>query len=155
MREFDEKLVPWILEDCGENFAVFLAYLEEQSNGIGLSPGFVPSSTFWLVDTKEEIVAVSNLRHALTDSLRVVGGHIGFGVRPSARRKGYATEILRQTLIQARQLGIDDVLVTCDKGNVGSEQAILRNGGEFAGEEYLESYGGVIQRYWIRRHEPF
>jgi predicted acetyltransferase len=152
MRECDEALVPWILEECADDFAAFLAYLEEQSNGIGLSPGFVPSSTYWLVDDNAEVVAVSNLRHALTDSLRVVGGHIGFGVRPSVRRRGYATEALRQTLLQAYKLEINDVLVTCDKGNIGSEQAIIRNGGVFDSEEYLESHGAIVQRYWICRH---
>jgi len=96
-------------------------------------------------------ITVSNLRHALTEQLETVGGHIGFGVRPSARLQGYATEILRQTLVQARALGIGDVLVTCNKGNIGSTKAILRNGGEFSGEDSSEAHSGVIQRYWIRR----
>jgi len=146
-----EELVPWILAEVGEDFDRYLVSLEQQSQGIGLAPGFVPSSTYWLLDGAEEIVAVSNLRHALTEPLLTFGGHIGFGVRPSERRKGYATEILRQTLFVARELGIEDVLVTCDKGNIGSEQAILRNGGEYSGEEYIEAHSSVVQRYWIRR----
>jgi predicted acetyltransferase len=148
--ELGEELVPWVLAEVGDDFDHYLATLEQQAQGVGLAPGFVPSSTFWLLDGTEEIVAVSNLRHALTERLLTFGGHIGFGVRPSARRKGYATEILRQTLIAARELGIGDVLVTCDKGNIGSEQAILRNGGEYSGEDYIEAHSSIVKRYWIR-----
>jgi predicted acetyltransferase len=146
----DEKLVPWVLAEVGDDFREYVARLARQSQGIELPAGFVPSSTFWLLDETDEIVAVSNLRHALTGFLESYGGHIGFGVRPSVRRQGYATEILRQTLIEARKIGIDDVLVTCDKGNVGSAKAIARNGGEFSGEERMEAHSSVVQRYWIR-----
>src|SRR5688572_26709861 len=74
-------------------------------------------STFWLVDANDEIVGVSNLRHRLTDSLLRFGGHIGFGVRPSARRRGYATELLRATLVEARGRGLRRVRVTRDQRN--------------------------------------
>jgi predicted acetyltransferase len=150
MLALGEELVPWVLDEAGSNFASFLAYLERQSQGIGLQRGWVPSSTFWLLDSRDEIVAVSNLRHDLTEHLSTVGGHIGFGVRPSARRRGYATEILRQTVLEARRLGIGDILVTCDKGNIGSSKAILRNGGEYSGEDYIEAHSSIVQRYWIR-----
>lgn len=79
------------------------------------------------------------------------GGHIGFGVRPSARRRGHATEILRRTLIEAGKLGIADVLVTCDKDNLASARTILRNGGVLDSEEYMEAHAAVVQRYWIRK----
>jgi predicted acetyltransferase len=64
--------------------------------------GLVPHSTFWLIDGQGEILAVSKLRHALTDYLLKWGGHIGYGVRPVMRRRGYGTEILRLTLLKAR-----------------------------------------------------
>jgi predicted acetyltransferase len=149
--DFGEELVPWVLADVGDNFEEYVARLEQQSRSVNLPPGFVPSSTFWLLDMADEIVAVSNLRHALTESLLSFGGHVGFGVRPSARRRGYGTEALRQTLFEARKLKIEDVLVTCDKGNIGSAKAILANGGEFAGEGYIEAHSSVVQRYWIHR----
>ena len=110
----------------------------------------MPNSTFWLVDSHDEIVAVSNLRHELTADLMKLGGHIGYGVRPSARRKGYATEILRQTLAEAQKLGIGDIRITCDKDNLGSSRAIARNGGELDKEEYMEERGCIVKRYWIR-----
>ena len=150
VRDSGEELVPWVLAEMDNDFGEYVSWLERESAGIDLQAGFVPSSTFWLIDSADEIVAVSNLRHRLTEFLLSYGGHIGFGVRPSARRKGYATEILRQTLKEASRLKIEDVLVTCDKGNVGSAKAILANGGEFSGEEYMEAHSSIVQRYWIR-----
>ncbi len=124
--------------------------LDRYSKGIELPEGFVPASTFWLVDDSDQIVAVSHLRHELTDFLLTFGGHIGFGVRPSARRKGYATKILGQTLLEAKKLAIRKVLVTCDKANTGSVKAITKNGGVLDAEEYMEEHACVVQRYWIR-----
>lgn len=154
IREFTdcgEKLVPWVLAEVGDDFEKYVLRLDQNSNGVDLPPGFVPSTTFWLIDVSEEILAVSNLRHELTPLLLDYGGHIGFGVRPSARRRGHATEILRQTLIEARRLGIGDVLVTCDKDNIGSAKAILNNGGELWDERYMKEHSCSLQRYWVRR----
>ncbi|MEU9960460.1 GNAT family N-acetyltransferase [Streptomyces sp. NPDC050982] len=76
--------------------------------------------------------------------MRDFGGHIGYGVRPTARRQGYATAMLRDVLPHARDLGLDRVLVTCDTTNVGSRKVIEANGGEFEDER-----GGKL-RFWIR-----
>ena len=145
-----EKLVPWVLAEVGDSFEQYVEMLEGYSKGVGLPEGFLPNTTFWLTDDSEKIVAVSNLRHELNDFLRSFGGHIGFGVRPSARRRGYATEVLRRTLVEARALGIEDVLVTCDKLNTGSVKAIINNGGKLSDEEYMAEHSCVLQRYWIR-----
>ena len=109
----------------------------------------VPHSTYWLVEDSGRVVAVSNLRHRLNAFLSELGGHIGFGVRPSARRQGFATEVLRLTLTEAREMGIESVFLTCDKGNVGSEKAILRNGGVLQDEIWSDVYSCVVQRFWI------
>jgi predicted acetyltransferase len=112
VREFaeaGEDLVPWVLADLGGDIAAYVEYLEQQSQGQNLPEGRVPHSTFWLVDDSGEIVAISNLRHRLNEFLSEVGGHIGFGVRPSARRRGFATEVLRCTLIEAQRLGIERI----------------------------------------------
>ena len=97
----------------------------------------------------DEVVGVSNLRHRLTDALRLEGGHVGYGIRPSARRLGFATELLRQTLDRARAMGLLEVLVTCSKSNEASVRTILRNGGVFISEGLIPSRGDVIQRYRI------
>jgi predicted acetyltransferase len=148
--ERGEELVPWVLADVDDDFERYVLRLEQDAEGVDLPSGFVPASTYWLIDGAENVLAVSNLRHELTPFLLDYGGHIGFGVRPSARRRGYASEILRQTLIEARSLGIGDVLVTCDRGNIGSAKAILKNGGELWDERYMKEYDRTVQRYWIR-----
>jgi predicted acetyltransferase len=144
-----EELVPWVIGEPCADFADYVARLKAAAKGVGLRPGHVPHSTFWLVDGSLEIVAISNLRHALTDYLLKWGGHIGYGVRPSRRRQGYASEILRQSLLEARRLGLRKVRLTCDKDNVASSRAILRNGGELDGEELMPELQRIVSRYWV------
>ncbi|MFN0117272.1 MAG: GNAT family N-acetyltransferase [Elusimicrobiota bacterium] len=70
-------------------------------------------------------------------------------VRPSSRRKGFANEVLRQSLIRARDLGLRKVRLTCDKDNVAPMKTILRNGGQFDGEEFVPEEKKVVSRFWI------
>lgn len=148
-REAGEDVVPWIVAEVGDDFVEYVRRLHAASDGSGIPAGFVAHSTYWLVDPSEEIVAISNLRHELNDFLLTYGGHIGFGVRPSARGNGYATEVLRQTLLKARSRGIERVRVTCARSNVASARTILRNGGQLDDEEYMPDHGQVVCRYWI------
>jgi len=152
VREFadaGEELVPWVLAGLGDDIDAYVSDLERQSRGENLDKGIVPHSTFWLVDSSGEIVAVSNLRHELNGFLKKVGGHIGFGVRPSARRRGFGTEVLRCTLAEARMLGIHRAFVTCDKDNRGSEKVIRNNGGVLQDEVWSDFYSRVVLRFWI------
>lgn len=142
------QLVPWVLSLETPGFAELVRRLRAYSNGIGLKAGFVPHSTFWLIDADRRLVAVSNLRHELTPSLMREGGHIGFGVRPSERGKGYATRLLALTLIEAKRLGIDRALLTCDRQNLASARVIEKNGGVFDSESTSED-GNRTRRYWI------
>lgn len=144
-----EELYPFVLAWDNTDFAALLARIEAAARGEGLPAGFVPHTTFCLVDGAGEVVAVSNLRHALTERLRREGGHIGYGVRPSARRRGHATEILRRTLEQARGLGIAEALVTCAKDNAASAGTIRKCGGRLDSEEFVESRGEIVSRYRI------
>ena len=144
-----EARIPFTLGLKFENFADLLRRLDDDSKGKNLPDGFVPHSSFWLVDLQDRILGVSNVRHELTDRLRREGGHIGYGIRPSERRKGYGTIILRKTLEKAREIGIRRALVTCDKQNIASRKVILSNGGIFDSEEFIDSRGCVIQRFWI------
>lgn len=148
LRSRREKLIPFTLEFPNENFEALIAKLEESSEGRGLPEGFVAHSTYWLV-ADGEIVGISNLRHGLTPFLRKEGGHIGYGVRPSARRRGHGTELLRSTLLKAKELGLRKVLVTCGKENLGSVKVILVNGGVLESEEFMQPRNEVVQRYWI------
>jgi predicted acetyltransferase len=106
------------------------------------------ASTFLLAEVDGELVGRSSIRHELNDFLRHEGGHIGYCVLPPHRRRGYATEILRQSLEVAHGHGIDPVLVTCDDDNVGSATVIERAGGILEDTVVNES-GGLTRRYWI------
>lgn len=109
---------------------------------------YVPSSTFFALDVKRNIfVGAASIRHYLNDDLLQFGGHIGDGIRPSERRKGYATEMIKLALIEARKLGIDKVLMICDKDNIGSRKSIINNGG-IKENEVIED-GNIMERYWI------
>ena len=148
-RSNGERVVPWVADEPFETFDDYVKALLAAADGIGIPHGFVPHSTFWLIDSRDEIVAISNLRHGLTEGLLKHGGHIGYGVRPSARGRGHATEILRHTLARACDLGLRKVRLTCDKDNVASCRTILRNGGVLDDEEFMPEYRCVTSRYWI------
>lgn len=112
--------------------------------------GKVPDSVFFLLDEdRNRLLGAVNIRHYLNETLLKGGGHIGDGIRPSERRKGYATEMIRLALIECRKLGIDRVLMTCEKNNIGSAKSILKNGGVLE-NEFVNSEGCVEQRYWIK-----
>ena len=88
-----------------------------------------------------------NIRHKLNEELLYTGGHIGDGIRPSERRKGYATAMIALALEECRKLGIDKVLMCCNKDNIGSAKSIINNGGVLENE--VEEDGHWEQRYWI------
>ena len=143
-----EALVPFTLSFPNENFEAFLAQLAGCERGTGLPEGFVPHSTFWLVNATG-VVGVSSLRHELTDRLRIEGGHIGYGIRPSARGRGLGSLILRLTLAEAARRGIDRVLLTCARANAASAAVIAANGGKVESEEFIAARGEVVQRWWV------
>ena len=109
----------------------------------------VPDSVFFLLDVDRNILlGAVNIRHYLNDYLLKYAGHIGDGIRPSERRKGYATEMIRLSLIECRKLGISKVLMVCDKSNIASRKSIIKNGGILE-NEFLDDKGEVQQRFWI------
>jgi predicted acetyltransferase len=143
-----EPFVPFPLGFPHENFEALLAQLAACEKGVGIPEGFVPHSTFWLVEGIE-VVGVSNLRHRLTDSLRREGGHIGYGVRPTARGRGFGTRILALTLAEAARLGIEEALLSCARANLASIAVIRANGGVLQDEAFLESRGEVELRWLV------
>jgi predicted acetyltransferase len=109
---------------------------------------FVPYSTFFCLDVERDIfVGAVNIRHYLNESLLLNGGHIGDGVRPSERRKGVATKMIGLALEECKKIGLDKVLMVCDKKNIGSAKSIENNGGVLENEILVD--GIVEQRFWI------
>lgn len=117
-----------------ESFRRYVTWLRDQEREGAPRPAeYVPATTLWWVDDAHGYLGRLAIRHRLTPRLRQVGGHIGYDVRPTARRRGHATAMLAAALPVARALGIGDVFITCDVDNTASRRVIERNGGQPAG----------------------
>jgi predicted acetyltransferase len=126
-----------------EVFAEYAAFIASQSQPDAPRPsGYVPCTERWMVADGEYVGSIS-LRHELTDLLLTWGGHIGYSVRPSARRRGHASQALELMLPLCAEMGIDPVLVTCDTDNIGSLRTIEKNGGV-----YEDTREGKL-RFWV------
>ena len=131
-----------------DNFNGWLMKLENDYDNI--KPNRVPANTYFAIkEDDNKIVGMINIRHKLDDYLTKMGGHIGYGVRPTERKKGYATEILSLGLKRCKELGLKKVLLTCDKDNIGSAKAIQKNNGLLENEFLDEKTKKIKQRYWI------
>jgi predicted acetyltransferase len=147
-REMSEEGFAFLLGwSPDEAWAGYLDRLQASSQGVGLEAGWVPASLL-IGDVGGEIVGRVMIRHALTPALTEIGGHIGYGVRPAHRRRGYAGEMLGSALIMARSLGVAEVLLTCDDDNVASIKVIERHGGQL--HDIRPGSNGIPKRrYWI------
>ncbi|MBD5094072.1 MAG: GNAT family N-acetyltransferase [Subdoligranulum sp.] len=138
---------PWAI--WANDFHDFEHYMENLDTKEPAPNGKVPDTTLFCLDKDRNIfVGAVNIRHRLNEKLLRTGGHIGDGIRPSERRKGYATAMIALALDECRKLGIDRVLMCCDKENIGSAKSIVRNGGVLENE--VEENGRIEQRYWIQ-----
>lgn len=134
-------------EDAREgDEAAFARYVErvrdEVREDVALAANWVPMTTLWWAEGEEFLGRIA-IRHRLTAALWVQGGHIGYDVRPGARRRGHATVMLAAALPLAAALGVDEALLTCDETNAGSRRVIEGNGGR-----YIDSIGEK-RRYWV------
>ena len=142
----DTNLSPRAIFKDYKNFHDYLSrFIQEEINPL---PGLVPATTYFALDKERNImVGACQIRHVLNEKLRHSGGHIGDGVRPSERRKGYATEIIHLALEKCKELNIDKVMISCSINNVGSRKSILNNGGVF--ERIAEDEDDTLEVYWI------
>lgn len=143
-----EEMIPWVIKKEPSDFENMVQFLQDNEAGINLPAGWVSDSTYWLVNQERKVLGVVNIRHELTPFLLKSGGHIGYGIRPSARQKGFATKLLALSLEKAKELGIRSVLVVCDEDNTGSFRTIIKNGG-LADSDVIEEDGTVVKRFWI------
>ncbi len=128
---------------------------ERQAHGLDLARGHVPAdflvgeagTTSTHVDP--EIVGRVSIRHTLTPMLLELGGHVGYAVRPEFRGRGYATAMLRLAVERLADLGVDEVLVTCDEDNIGSIRVIERCGGILDDVRHVADGVPAKRRYWI------
>ena len=95
------------------------------------------------------LVGMLQARHKFNDYLEKYAGHIGYSVRPSERRKGYAKEMLKMALPFCREIGLDKVLISCIDGNIGSEKTILANGGVYESTVHEPNDNVDLKRFWI------
>jgi len=126
----------------------WLANIEKNSCEETVIEGLIPATTYLAVrQTDNRVVGMIDIRHRLNDFLLNFGGHIGYSIRKSERRKGYAKEMVRLALAACDVLGLKQILITCDKENIASAKTILANGGILENEVPEENR--ITQRYWI------
>jgi predicted acetyltransferase len=133
--------------DTHEGFAAWVARLRRMGDEALPPPeGWVHARFWWIIDEPDTVLGAISLRYALNESLLQVGGHIGFGVRPSARGRGVASWALGEVLGAARRRGLDSVLLTCDATNGPSARVIEKHGGVL--EDVRDTPHGPVRRYW-------
>lgn len=163
-KEYEERAFDYIQEfkdyksqingtgglDRYEKYDEWLQKINEDLDLLNMPKDKVPASTFFFVRISDDkIVGMINIRHKLNDFLLKEGGHIGYSIRPTERKKGYATLMLKLGLEKCKELDLHKVLITCDKINVASAKVIQNNNGILDNEVYSDSFSEIIQRYWI------
>jgi predicted acetyltransferase len=143
-----QAIVPSAANLKGRPFHEIVAKWRADETDEPRKSGFVPSTLYFLVSTDSRILGAIHFRHELNDRLRQNGGHIGYGVRPSERRKGYATLMLGKLITLLRARNLEKVLITCDEDNPASARTIEAAGGLL--EDKVPFEGKMTRRYWVR-----
>jgi predicted acetyltransferase len=135
------------LEEWNNSFEAFIQEKIDEHNGI-VKEGWVPCTEFWIIDDDEEYCGRISLRHRLNDFLNRYAGNIGYDIRPSKRGKSYASVALGLCLKEAKKIGLEKVLLTCDDDNIASIKIIEKNGGVLQDKIHQDN-GELTRRYWI------
>lgn len=143
----NEEIIPYSARLLDMDYKSWLEHTYKMENEETCLSNFVPAHTYFLSTENKRILGAINIRHSLNEYLFNFGGHIGYGIRPSERGQGYASLMLSLSLPIAKELGLNKVLITCDKINLGSAKTIIKNGGILE-NEVIED-GELTQRYWI------
>jgi predicted acetyltransferase len=131
------------------NFKRYVEIVNSWKEGKNLKEGFVPNS-YLLALVDGTIVGRSSIRHELNEQLKLVNGHIGYGVLPAHRKKGYAKAILSQSITYLKNLGVSDILITCDEDNLASMRTIEASGGVLENKVNTPGSDKKTCRYWVR-----
>ena len=138
------------LRKC-ETAQEWIDFNQKMENPETVPAHFVPATQYvYLRKSDNRIVGMIQIRHELNEYLKNYGGHIGYSVRPSERRKGYAGKMLAEFLLVCRRMGLGRVLVTCMTGNVASRRTIIKNGGVYENTVFEPDVKANLERYWIK-----
>ncbi len=144
-----ETPLPWVLQEDAADFAALVDRLKRIAKGVGVPEGFAPSSSYYVYDDETGVLAGAvNIRHRLAERMGY-WGHIGYGVRPGLRRRGYATMMLAMALERCAAMGMTRAMAACYKDNTASAKTILKNGGVLDRELPDPHTGRTIQQYWF------
>ena len=142
----ENRTVSWHPAILRQRFDEYLRVLQQAETDP--LAGMVPASRFWLIGAGNRYLGDVDIRHHLNEALGRYGGHIGYRIRPSQRRKGYGRLICRLGIEEARKLGIGDILITCDDDNIASCKVIEANGGRL--QDKIDNDRAVLtRRYWV------
>lgn len=135
------------VRELTDDFQSYVNKLHNQIKGLNLPEGFIPSTEYWIINEDDIYLGRLHLRHKLNDRLMKIGGHIGYNIRKSQRRKGYASQALAIGLEKAKELNLDRVLITCNDDNIASIKVIEKHGGKL--ENKIKNGDNLKRRYWI------
>ena len=144
------------MDGCGslrhlENPYDFIKKCADYERAETLPEGRVIATQFMLVrQSDNRLLGMIQIRHYFNDYLSKFGGHIGYSVRPCERRKGYAKKMLKMALPYCKEIGLSEVLITCNDGNLGSEKTILSCGGIYESTVYEPDENINLKRFWIK-----
>ena len=131
-----------------ETFDEWYNLLCSNAKGETLLDGFVPATLYMAVSKEDNhLIGMIHIRHYLNNHLLNFGGHIGYSIRKSERKKGYASEMLGLALEKCKELKLEKVLITCNKDNIASAKTMIKNGAQL--ENDIQKGNDIIQRYWI------
>ena len=133
----------------GMTYSEMMEILRHEAKGINMAAGRVQHTMLYGF-IGGEIIGRLSVRHILNDYLRKRGGHIGYAVAPRFRKKGYATEMVRQGFDFCRGLGLAEIMVTCSDSNVPSYKIIEAFRGRLQDTVWDEENSEMLRRYWIR-----
>lgn len=143
------------MDGCGplrkcEDPMAYIAACKQCTAPETLPEGLVLATQFlYIRKADNRLVGMIQVRHSLNDYLAMFGGHIGYSIRPSERRKGYAVSMLSAVLPYCGKIGLDKILITCIEGNIGSEKTILHNGGLYESTVYEPGENCKLKRFWV------
>lgn len=131
------------------DFEEFVKDLDDSSKNINVTEGWPPCSSFWLVDPFDEVIGVIRIRHYVNSEFLQMIGHIGYEIKSNKRRRGYGNKLFELGLVEAKNIGLQTILVTCDEENIGSQSIILNAAGKYMNSFIDKESGKKVLQYEV------